>query len=137
MTTEYPQVTDTPGWNEAMQADVIKRTTGPQTTNGRRWEVQLSATPPVEWMELFKVSGESSAKAAPQRVEFDRTSAYFKSDEDQVEHWVASIDKWMASTNTRYLMTLDQTRRERLDRVDAETREKERIQRLNERFKNL
>ena len=137
MTAEYPQVTDTPGWNEAMQTDVIKRATGPQTTNGRRWEVQLSATPPVEWMELFKVSGESSAKAAPQRVEFDRTSAYFKSAEDQVEHWVASIDKWIASTNTRYLMTLDQTRRERLDRVDAETREKERIQRLNERFKHL
>ena len=136
MTTEYPEVTDT-GWKEAVQVDVIKRATGPQTINGRRWEVQLSATPPSEWLDLFKVSGESSAKAVPQRVEFDRTSAYFKSDEDQVEHWVASLDKWIASTNTRYLMTLDQARRERVDRVDAEMREKERIQRLNERFKNL
>ena len=117
--------------------DEIRRTTGPQTTNGRRWEVQLSATPPREWLDLFKISGESSARAVPQRVEFDRTSAYFKSDEDQVEHWVVSIDKWIASTNTRYLMILDQSRRERLDRVDVEARERERIQRLNERFKDL
>ena len=119
------------------QVDEIKRTSGPQTINGRRWEVQLSATPPIEWMALFKVSGESSAKALPQRVEFDRTSAYFKSEEDQVEHWVASIDKWIASTNTRYLMSLDQVRRDHLDRVDAEAKEKDRIQRMNERFKTL
>ena len=115
----------------------IKRKTGPQTLNGRRWEVQLSATPSVEWMALFKVSGESSTKALPQRVEFDRTSAYFKSDEDEVEHWVTSIDKWIASTNTRYLMTLDQARRDQLDRVDAEAKQKDRIQRLNDRFKDL
>jgi hypothetical protein len=117
--------------------DEIKRTTGPQTPNGRRWEVELSATPSSEWMHLFRSSGGASARALPQRVEFDRTSAYFKSDEDQVEHWVAAIDKWIASTNARYLMILDRARREQLDRVDAETKERERIQRLNERFKNL
>lgn len=128
-------MTDGPG--SITQVDEIKRTSGPQTINGRRWEVQLSATPPIEWMALFRVSGESSAKAVPQRVEFDRTSAYFKSDEDQVEHWVASIDKWIASTNTRYLMSLDQVRRDHLDRVDAEAKEKDRIQRMNERFRNL
>lgn len=127
-----------PGAREDItQVDEIKRKTGPQTINGRRWEVQLSGTPASEWLALFKVSGESSTKALPQRVEFDRTSAYFKSDEDQVEHWVASIDKWIASTNTRYLMTLDQVRREHLDRVDAEAKEKDRIQRLNDRFRNL
>lgn len=128
-------MTDVPG--SITQVDEIKRTSGPQTINGRRWEVQLSAPPPIEWMALFRVSGESSAKAVPQRVEFDRTSAYFKSDEDQVEHWVASIDKWIASTNTRYLMSLDQVRRDHLDRVDAEAKEKDRIQRMNERFRNL
>lgn len=128
-------MTDGPG--STTQVDEIKRKTGPQTINGRRWEVQLSATPPIEWMALFRVSGESSAKAVPQRVEFDRTSAYFKSDEDQVEHWVASIDKWIASTNTRYLMSLDQVRRDHLDRVDAEAKEKDRIQRMNDRFRNL
>ena len=123
--------------SENAGATEIKRTSGPQTTNGRRWEVQLSTTPSTEWMDLFRVSGEASPKAFPQRVEFDRTSAYFKSDEDQVELWVASIDKWIASTNARYLMTLDQAWRKHLDRVDAEAKEKERIQSLNERFKNL
>jgi hypothetical protein len=36
-------VTGTPGWKEAMQVDVIKRTTSRQMTNGRRWEIQLSS----------------------------------------------------------------------------------------------
>ena len=128
-------MTDGPG--SITQVDEIKRKTGPQTINGRRWEVQLSATPSTEWMALFRVSGESSARAVPQRVEFDRTSAYFKSEEDQVEHWVASIDKWIASTNTRYLMSLEQVRRDQLDRVDAEAKEKDRIQRMNDRFRTL
>ena len=120
-----------------MQLDEIKRTTGPQTTNGRQWEVQLSATPPREWLQLFKVAGESSAKALPKSVEFDRASAIFKSDETLVEHWIQSIDKWIASTNARYVMTLEEVERARFDRIDAETKEKERIQRLNERFKDL
>lgn len=137
MSTEYVTQVGTVGWKEAKQVDEIKRTTGPQTTNGRRWEVQLSATPPVEWMQLFRVSGESSARAVPQRVEFDRTSAYFRSDEDQVEYWVASIDRWIAATNAKYLRTLEQERQQRVDRLDAETKERERIQRLNDRFKNL
>jgi hypothetical protein len=123
--------------DRTISLDEIKRTSGPQTTNGRRWEVQLSGTPPREWLDLFKVSGEASATAAPQRIEFDRGSAYFKSDDDHVEHWVASLDNWIASTNARYLMILDRARLDRLDRVDAEAREKERIQRLNERFKHL
>ena len=70
-------------------------------------------------------------------MEFDRASAVFKSDEDQVELWIASIDKWIASPNARYLTTLEQARRERFDRVDAEAKEKERIQQLNDRFKDL
>ena len=136
MLAEHP-FDRTAGREDITQVDEIKRTTGPQTTNGRRWEVQLSATPPSEWLDLFKVSGESSAKALPKRVEFDRASAIFTSDEDQVEHWIESIDKWIASTNARYLMTLERVRRERFDRIDAETKEKERVQRLNDRFKDL
>ena len=67
-------------------AEEIKRTTSPQTTDGKRWEVQLNVFPSREWLELFKTSGESSSVAAPQRVEFDRGSAVFKSDEDHVVH---------------------------------------------------
>jgi hypothetical protein len=130
-------VNDTAGREDITHVDEIKRTSGPQTTDGRRWEVQLSGTPPGPWLQLFKVPGESSARALRQRVEFDRTSASFKSDEDQVAQWIESIDKWIASTNARYLTTLEQVRRERFDRLDAETKERERIQRLNDRFKDL
>lgn len=117
--------------------DEIKRTTPPETRNGTQWEVQLSSTPPREWLDLFRLSGETSATATPQRVVFDRTTAFFKSDEARVEHWIQSIDKWIASTNTRYAMGLDLASRERATRADAEAKEKERIRGLNERFKNL
>jgi|ERR1051326_5632483 hypothetical protein len=118
-------------------SDDIKRTTGPQTTDGKRWSVQLNNVPVREWLELFRSSGESSSTAQPQRVEFDRASATFKSDEQQVTHWIESLDKWIASTNARHLLTVERVQRERADRVDAATKEKERIQELNERFKDL
>ena len=117
--------------------DEIKRTSAPETRNGSQWEVQLSASPPSQWLEFFKLAGESSAIAVPNRVVFDRATAFFKSDEQHVEHWIHSIDKWIASTNARYATSIEQASRERATRQDAETREKERIRQLNERFKNL
>lgn len=117
--------------------DEIKRTAGPQTKDGRRWEVPLNDTPTDEWLALFKASPEGSGRARPQRVDFDRGTASFKSDEDQVEHWVLSVDEWIASTNARYLMALERAQRARVDRVDEEAKERDRIQRLNDRFKDL
>ncbi len=120
--------------------DVIKRTTGPETTNGNQWEVQLSVAPPPEWLEFFKQAGEASASATsprPQRVIFDRASVVFKSDEDHVEQWIEAIDKWIASAEARYVMSLDEASRKRSLRLDDEARHRERIQQLNERFKNL
>lgn len=123
--------------NGVTAIDEVKRKSGPQTTNGRRWEVALSGTPPQEWLELFKTSGESTAKAVPKRVDFDRDSLIFKCQADEVEHWIESIDKWIASTNARYRMSLEKVWSERFDRVEAETKEKERIDGLNARFKDL
>src|SRR5439155_629686 len=82
-------VRESTGHTGLTRTDVIKRTTGPETTNGSRWEVQLSATPPPEWLEFFKQSGAASASSAtsprPQRVTFDRACVVFKCDEDHVE----------------------------------------------------
>ena len=121
--------------------DVIRRTTGPETTNGSRWEVQLSATPPPAWLEFFKQAGGASASSAtaprPQRVTFDRASIVFKSDEDHVEQWIEAIDKWIAWAEARYVMSLDEESRQRSIRLDDEAKQRERIQQLNERFKNL
>ena len=117
--------------------DEIKRTTGPQTTNGKRWEVQLSGIPSREWLDLFKISGDVSRIAVPQRVDFDRACAVFKSEADDVEHWIESIDKWIASTNAKHLLRLERARRALTDRLEAEVQESERIRQLNDRFKNL
>ena len=117
--------------------DEIKRTTGPQTTNAARWEVQLSAAPSREWLELFKDAGGCSKAAPPRRVEFDRASAVFKSDEDHVAQWIESIDRWIASTNAKHRLRLDQVGRERSDRLEVEAKERARIHQLNDRFKDL
>jgi regulatory protein YycH of two-component signal transduction system YycFG len=128
---------ETPVREITTEVEEVKRTSGPHTTNGKRWEVQLNGIPSSQWLELFKVSGEATTRTLPHRVEFDRTSAVFKCDEDQVEHWILSIDKWIASTNARHVMALEKVRRERFDRVDAASKEQERIQRMNDRFKDL
>lgn len=123
------------------RTDVIRRTTGPETTNGSRWEVQLSATPPPAWLEFFKQSVGAAASSAtaprPQRVTFDRASIVFKSDEDHVEQWIEAIDKWIASAEARYVMSLDEASRQRSIRLDDEAKQRERIQQMNDRFKNL
>lgn len=123
------------------RADVIKRTTAPHTKDGSRWEVELSAVPSREWLEFFKKAGEASASPVsspqPGRVTFDRASAVFKSDEHHVEEWIESLDRWITWAETRYIMSLDEADRERTLRLDTEARQRERIQQLNERFKNL
>jgi len=129
MTAEGPEA--------ATEADEIKRTSGPQTTNGKRWEVQLNAIPSREWRELFKTVGESSTTVVPRRLEFDRACVVFPSDEDHVKPWVESIDKWFASTNAKHRVSLERERRERSDRLDADAKERERIAQLNDRFKDL
>jgi hypothetical protein len=121
--------------------DVIRRTTAPVTTNGSRWEVQLSAPPPPEWLQFFKQAGAASVSAIaalrPQRVTFDRTSVVFNSDENHVEQWIEAIDKWIAWAEVRYVSSLDEASRQRSIRLDDEARQRERIQQLNDRFKNL
>jgi hypothetical protein len=120
------------------RTDVIKRTTAPATTEGTRWEVQLSATPTREWLQFFKmVPSEAPGAPSPQRVVFDRASVVFKSDEDHVVAWVESIDRWFAWTDARYLVSLDEASRARSLRRETEAKERERIQQLNDRFKNL
>ena len=123
------------------RSDVIKRTSPPETTNGSRWEVQLSAAPPPAWLEFFKQSREASASSAssprPDRVTFDRAAVVFKSDEDHVEQWIEALDKWIAWAESRYALSLDEASRERSMRLDDEAKQRERIQQLNDRFKNL
>ncbi|MBI1736332.1 MAG: hypothetical protein HYR51_14260 [Candidatus Rokubacteria bacterium] len=119
-----------------MGIDDIKRITAPSTRNGREWQVQLSAAPLREWLEIFKRSGESSVTNL-QRVVFDRDTAFFTGGAEHVEDWIRAIDKGIAATNERYAASLDQASRARATRETAETVEKERIRELNERFKNL
>jgi hypothetical protein len=140
-TAQIQPVSNGTGATGLMRTDVIRRTTGPETTNGSRWEVQLSATPPPAWLEFFKQSPAGSAFSVtaprPQRVTFDRASIVFKTDEDHVEQWIEAIDKWIAWAEARYVMSLDEANRQRSIRLDDEARERERIQQMNDRFKNL
>jgi hypothetical protein len=141
MTTPVQTVSNSAGSTGLTRTDVIRRTTGPETTNGSRWEVQLSAPPPPAWLEFFKQSGGPSASSVtaprPQRVTFDRASIAFKSDEHHVEQWIAAIDKWIAGAEARYVRSLDEASRQRSIRLDDAAKHRERIQQLNDRFKNL
>jgi hypothetical protein len=62
---------------------------------------------------------------------------FCNSDEDHVEQWIGAIDKWIAWAEARYALSLDEASRQRSIRLDDEARQRERIQQLNERFKNL
>ena len=121
----------------SMMVEAIKRTTPPETADGVRWSVQLSATPTRQWLEFFKVAAKSNGTTTPQLVVFDRASANFKSDENNVEHWIVTLDRWIAATEARHQMSLDEAHRERSLKLDTEAKQRERVQQLNDRFKNL
>lgn len=125
------------GPEATIDIDEIRRTSSPQTTNGKRWEVQINAVPCREWRDLFKSLAESSNTVVPRRLEFDRACVTFQSDENHVKPWIESIDRWFAATNARHRVSLERERRERFDRLDADAKERERIQELNDRFRNL
>lgn len=132
----------TPGPSAPARTVVIKRTSAPATEDGTRWHVQLSGAPSTAWLEFFKQAGEASTSSSaasprPQRVTFDQASIVFKSDEDHVEAWIEGIDRWIASADTRYVMSVEEESRQRSLRLDDEAKKRERILRLNDRFKNL
>jgi hypothetical protein len=135
MTDDIAQVSATSTPNTETEA--IRRTTPPETTDGVRWAVQLSATPPRQWLEFFKVSARSDGTTTPQLVVFDRASATFKSDEHHVVQWIEALDRWIAATDARYRLSMDEAHRERSVKLDAEAKQRERVQQLNDRFKNL
>jgi hypothetical protein len=120
-----------------VEADEIKRTSGPQTSDGRRWEVQISGIPSREWRELFRTLRDASSTVAPRRLEFDRACVVFPSDEDHVKPWIEAIDRWFGGINEKRRTSLERERRERSDRVDADAKKRERIQQLNDRFRSL
>ena len=130
-------MTDEPKPQATMDTDEIKRTSGPQTTNGKRWLVQISATPSREWRELFKAAVDASSTVVPRRLEFDEASVAFQSDEDHVKPWIDAIHKWLAATNARRKTSLERVHRERSERFDADEKQRERIRELNDRFKDL
>ena len=132
----------TPEASASARTVIIKRTSAPATDDGTRWQVQLSGVPSAVWLDFFKQAGDASAPSAaasprPQRVTFDQASIVFKSDEDHVEAWIEGIDRWIARADTRYVMSVEEENRQRTMRLDDEAKKRERIQRLNDRFKNL
>jgi hypothetical protein len=114
--------------------DEIKRTGPPTTRNGVEWEIVLSGEPPPGWLQLFRRPDELTAAAAPQAVFFRGRIALFRASDDQVEHWIKSIDQWIAATNRRYGELLEEQKRQR---EQHESTDKERIRLLNDRFKDL
>jgi hypothetical protein len=120
----------------------IKRASAPATADGTRWEVQLSAVPSSPWLEFFKEAEGASPSASgasprPRRVTFDQASIVFKSDEDHVERWIEAIDKWIAWADRRYIANLEEESRQRSLRLDDAANKRERIVRLNDRFRDL
>jgi hypothetical protein len=117
-------------------SDEIKRTGPPTTRNGVEWEIVLSGEPTPGWIQLFRQHpAEVASVAVPQGVFFRGRIALFRASEDQVEHWVRSIDQWIVTANARSDELLDEKRRRRAQLES--THDKERIGQLNDRFKDL
>jgi hypothetical protein len=115
----------------------IKRVGPPTTRNLTDWNVALSNTPDGEWQTAFMHAGEHSAIAVPRRVVFDWAAIVFKSNEDQVPHWVEYIDKWIDEANRTYAARLEADQRRRQHTAEGGRQIADRAREATERFKNL
>ena len=115
----------------------IKRVGPPTTRNLTDWTVALSNTPDAEWQTAFMHAGEHSAIAVPRRVVFDWAAIVFKSNEEQVPHWIEYIDKWIAAANRKYADRIAAEERKRQHSAEGGRQIADRAREATERFKNL
>ena len=115
----------------------IQRSGPPTTRNGREWAIPISLQPADEWLQFFKTeAGDVSVV-----VEWVRNARsiqlQFRSSPDDVPHNVQSIDRWIAQANEQYRTWLQEAHRKGDERRRGEQTEADRVQGLNERFRDL
>lgn len=115
----------------------IQRSGPPTTQNGSEWVVPVSGQPAAEWLEFFKAEAGDASRVV-EWVPNDRSiQLQFRSSPDDVPHNVQSIDRWIAQANEHYRSWLEEAHRKGDERRRGEQTEADRVQSLNERFRDL
>jgi hypothetical protein len=116
----------------------VRRSGPPTTLNGSEWSIPISAQPPDEWLGFLKEeSGKDTSVVMKWGVNVRLVQLEFTCTPDNVPRSVAVIDRWIIRANDQYRSWLDAAHRRSSERRrDAQT-EADRVQDLNERFKNL
>jgi hypothetical protein len=97
----------------------------------------MSLQPPDEWLQFF----ETESRGASMTVGWVRNERSvqlrFGSGPDDVPRHVQSIDRWIARANEQYRGWLQEAHRKGEERRRGEQTEADRVQGLNERFRDL
>jgi hypothetical protein len=63
--------------------------------------IHLSTSPPLQWRQLFRcASRDPSCEPGLVRMVGDRMT--FVAAEDEIEQWLACLDRWIDETNQRW-----------------------------------
>jgi predicted Zn-dependent peptidase len=115
----------------------ITRSGPPTTHDSVMWRVPLSAPPSAAWQKSFQTSGDATSGTSASRVQFEHAALTFRSDEDHVPEWIASIDRWIAHANTAQA-DLEAERQGVVTRAREQSdARRQRASDANEKFKNL
>jgi hypothetical protein len=124
----------------------IKRTGPPKASteeqhgnigNMHLWAVTLSSLPSDRWLSAFKNPGSSTAVIHPGLLRFERGLLFFRSDEKDVPEWVNTLDQWIDNANKVTATHAEQEGRRLAEQSARHQAETQRIEKMNEKFKNL
>ena len=115
----------------------IQRSGPPTTRNGREWVIPISGQPAVEWLEFFRAGAGDASGVAEWVPNAQSIQLRFRSSPDDVPQNVQSIDAWIAQANGQYRSWLEEAHRKGDERRRGEQTEADRVQGLNERFRDL
>jgi hypothetical protein len=115
----------------------IQRSGPPTTRNGREWVIPISLQPADEWLQFFRAEAGEASGVAEWVPNARSIQLQFRSSPDDVPHNVQSIDRWIAQANERYRNWLQEAHRKGDERRRGEQTEADRVQGLNERFRDL
>jgi hypothetical protein len=101
------------------------------------WRVPLSAPPSREWQVAFQSGDAPSPVGTPKGVQFEAAALTFRSGDEHVPAWVASIDRWIAQANEAQATADGERSRTAARAQERSDARRQSVTDANERFKNL
>jgi hypothetical protein len=100
--------------------------------------VRLNRYPESDWIGFFRESSEmKSTEVHPRIVEIDGDEITWTASEDKIPENIEWVDKYISQVNEKYNRLLGKNEEEQQKQEESEKQKQAKLDRLNEKYKDL